>query len=349
MNYYIILLIVFFLITLSFNYMQPKHFIEKNKYYLIAIMILLTLFLILRDTSVGIDTDNYRNIFDYCRKLDFIELWSFERHEIGFKYYTKILSIFNSYYLYLSITSILSMIGAYFFIKDNSKNYFESLLIFIAFNFYGYYFGILRQVLALSFILYSIKYVKDRKLWKFLLFVFLAFLFHRTALIFIPVYFLYNIKLNKKLLICWGSLISVFLLFKKYILQIALQYLITPGALDGKAGNGYIMLIFLIGLSLVLYFYQDKLIKQDKNNQIFINMIFVACLIQTISTIYGNAYRLTLYYAFAIIPIIPNTILVIENKKIQIILRVLMILSLSLYFAYMTFKLINYVPYQFIF
>ncbi len=347
MNYYLILLFIFYLVSICYYFKKGKKLDKKKKYY-IAIIILLTVFLVLRDPSVGIDTRNYKSIFDFSHRLDFIELFSHERHEIGFKYYTKILSVFNSYYIYLAITAVLSMIGVYYFIKDNSKNYFESFLIFICFNFYGYYFGILRQVLAISILLYAIKYVRKKEVWKFLSAVVIASMFHRTALVFIPVYFVRNVRITNKMVYIWGGLISIFLIFRKFILSMILSFY-TPGALDGKAGNGYIMLIFLIGLSLVAFYYRRALYRQSNKNILFVNMIFIATLIQTISTIYGNVYRVTLYYAFAMIPLIPNIIFCIKEKKIQLGLRIAMNVSLIAYFAYMTFKLINYVPYKFVF
>ncbi|MBQ8472246.1 MAG: EpsG family protein [Bacilli bacterium] len=350
MNYYFILLLILIEITLLIFLTKKVPKLDENKKYFTIIFIFLVLFLVLRSPSVGVDTDNYKKIFEYCHEVDFLKLFTHGRHEVAYKYYCKFIStIYNNYSFFLMVTSVLSMIGVYYFIKDNSKNYLNSLLIFITFNFYGYFFGILRQSLAISILLYSLKFVKNRKLLKFLLAVFLASLFHKTALVFLPIYFVYNLKINKKIIITWAVFIGVFLIFKNVILNFIFEYIYKPESLEALSGDGYKMLILLFAVSIASYFYQDKLLKQDKNNQLFINMTFIATIIQVLATIFSTAYRVTLYYSFAIIIVIPNILKLIENKKLRIILTILMYLVLILYFYLMTTKLVNYVEYHFVF
>ncbi len=349
MNYYFILLLIFFLITIFWLIFDKKEKVKQNKKYCLIIFLLLLLFLLLRSDKVGIDNDNYKRIFEYCHRLNFIELFSYERHEIGYKIYNKIISlIYYNFNFFMMVTSIVSMIGVYYFIKDNSKNYMSSFLIFITFNFYGFFFGIYRQVIAISILLYSIKFVKERKLFSFLISVFIATLFHKTAFIFILVYLLYNIKINKKIFIVWVSILVFFLIFRNGIISIILNYIYKPAEVIGQGGGGYKMLIMLFGLSCVCYYFQDKLLKQDANNKLFINMIFFATIIQCLSTVFGNAYRVVLYFSFTMIIVIPNIIEVIKNKKIKGITIALMIISLSLYYYYMTSNLIDYVQYSFL-
>lgn len=350
MNYYFLLLITLFILTIILEFTKKFPEIKKNQKYFLIVFGILVLFLILRAPSVGVDADNYKKIFEYYHNVDFSEMLVRGRHEIGFKYYCKIFSlIFNNYSFFLMVTSILSMIGVYYFIKDNSKNYIQSLYIFITFNFYGYFFGILRQCLAISILLYSLKFIKERKLFPFLLSVFLAFLFHKTALVFLPLYFVYNLKIDKKKLVIWGTLIILFLIFKDYILQFILNYIYRPESLKASTGDGYKMLFLLIGTSIASYFYQDKLLKQDKNNQILINMTFIATLIQVLATIFSTAYRVTLYYSFAIIVLIPKILKAIENNKLRLFLTISMYVVLGLYFYMMTTNLVDYVEYHFIF
>ena len=349
MNYYFILLLLFFLITVFWLIFEEKGKVKQNKKYCLIIFLLLLLFLLLRSDKVGIDNYNYKKIFEYCHRLNFIELFSYGRHEIGYKFYNRIISlIYYDFNFFMMVTSIVSMIGVYFFIRDNSKNYIYSFLIFMTFNFYGFFFGIFRQVIAISILLYGIKFIKERKIFPFLISVFLATLFHKTAFIFILAYPLYNIKINKTILIAWICMISLFLIFKNNIINIILNYIYKPADVIGQGGGGYKMLIMLFVLSCVCYYMQDKLLKQDKSNRLFINMIFLATIIQCLSTVFGNAYRVTLYFSFAMIIVIPNIIEVIKKREIKNILTILMIISLSVYYYYMTSNLINYVQYSFL-
>lgn len=349
MNYYFILLLLFFLITVFWLIFDEKGKIKQNKKYCLIMFSLLLLFLLLRSDKVGIDNYNYKEIFEYCHRLNFIELFSYGRHEIGYKFYNRIISlIYYNFNFFMMITSIVSMIGVYFFIRDNSKNYIYSFLIFITFNFYGFFFGIFRQVIGISILLYGIKFIKERKLFLFLISVFLATLFHKTAFIFVLAYPLYNIKINKTILIVWICIFGLFLIFRNSIISIILNYIYKPAEVIGQSGGGYKMLIMLFALSCVCYYMQDKLLKQDESNRLFINMIFLATIIQCLSTVFGNAYRVTLYFSFAMIIVIPNIIEVIKKREIKNFLIILMIISLSVYYYYMTSNLINYVQYSFL-
>lgn len=349
MNYYLLLLIFVILLTIILYYVKGPKFIKNNKRYLIIILVVLITFLIIRDTSVGVDSDNYLKIFNYAHKKSFLELFSYGRHEIGYKYYAKIISmIWNNYWFFLSVTSIVSMVGLYYLIEGNSDNYFDSLMIFICFNFYGFYFGILRQVIAISILLYSIRFIKQKKIILFIISVIVASLFHKTAFVFLPAYFLFDFKLNKLKVSIWATITTLFLIFRKNILNFILTYIYKPASLDAVSGGGYKMLVFLFVLSLVAYYFKDKLIKNNRVNQLFINMVFVSTIIQTISTIFSNTYRVSLYYVFAIIPLIPNIISLIKNNRNRLLLKSVMYISLVCYYLYVTINLINYVEYKFI-
>ena len=343
------LLVAFYILTLLSIKKYGFQKVKTSKKYYMTIFLLLILFLVLRSDKVGIDNNNYKSIFQYCHDLNFIDVFSYERHEIGYKYYNKIISlIYYNFNFFMIITAILSMIGVYYFIKNNSKNYVYSLLIFITFNFYGFFFGIYRQVLAISILLCSLKFVKERQLKKFILTVFLASLFHKTALIFLIVYILPKIKINDILVRVWILLTLLFLIIKSSIIQFILGYIYKPAEATGISGGGYKMLLLLFILSLVCYYYQKNLLKQDKNNIIFINMIFVATMIQCLSTVFGNAYRMTLYFSLAMIIIIPNILEIIKSKELKRFAVIMMFICLTVYYYYTTTNLINYVSYEFI-
>src|SRR5699024_12644470 len=54
-----------------------------------------------------------------------------------------------------------------------------------------------RQQLAIAIVVYSLKYIFDNKLYKFLLFTLLASTFHIIAFIVLPFYFLFHYSKNR--------------------------------------------------------------------------------------------------------------------------------------------------------
>lgn len=214
MNYYFLLLLFLIILTICWGKIVGFDNLKQNKKYLVIIFLILTLFLALKSKGVGVDAKSYQKIFYDISKLSFLDVYNYDRYEIGYKYFCKIISmIWNNYQFFLCIVSIIEMVGFYYFIKNYSKNYIFSLFIFVTFDTYIFTFGILRQAISLSLLLLSIKFLKENKFIKYAALVIFSSLFHKTALIFILLYPLKYIKLNKKNNDCFfnSSIIIIFL------------------------------------------------------------------------------------------------------------------------------------------
>lgn len=349
MNYYLWLICLISLITLLCKI--EKIDIKTNKNYLLFICIILTLFLGFRANHVGLDMKNYEDFFNLASNSSFSYLFKNVQFELGFKIYTKIISLFfNNYSIFIFITSLLSMIGVYDFIKENSKNYFASIYLFITFNFYIYLFCTLRQVLAISILLLSTRFIKSKDFRKFILLVLLATLFHKTAIVFSIVYFIPYIKLTKEKInyFCIGALILF--LIKNPLIDFftSVFYSQYENYMD-TSGTGYTTLFLFFGLLIGIIYIFKNFKLSEKNNQLFIGMLMITIPLQILATTQGLIARLTLYFSISILILIPN---VLENEKNENFKNVLYFFYyVSLFFFYYFEILGNtmYVPYQFLF
>lgn len=105
-------------------------------------------------------------------------------------------SLVNAKFLFL--IACLIYIPVFKFIYDYSENPFMSTMIYLAFGFFGYSLGIFRQMIAISICLMGFKYVLERKLYYYIIFILLAMTFHTTAIIMLPMYWLNKINLENK-------------------------------------------------------------------------------------------------------------------------------------------------------
>lgn len=129
------------------------------------------------------------------------------------------------------LASILTLLPLYFaFIKD-SKYPFFSLFVYIAFNYYLSSFNIMRQMLAISWVLLALVYYKRENQekndsWRVAAFSLIAIMFHYTAIIIIPIFVLTNItqKYGNWLLIQFGSLLAGILL-GPFLFSLATRFL----------------------------------------------------------------------------------------------------------------------------
>ena len=178
-----------------------------------ALLILaLSFFYGFRSINVGTDTLSYNNIF-YDIKQNFY---------FGVKFYEPLYVLLNvfcysicgDFNFFLTIVGLIIFTNTIISINAISKNKLISYFCFVGIGFYFQSFNIIRQWLALSFILVGLIFLlKKNKDYLFVVFVLIAFCFHKSALI-AGVFLLFrNIKFEYKTFLFFliGSSILIFL------------------------------------------------------------------------------------------------------------------------------------------
>jgi transmembrane protein EpsG len=178
-------------------------FYKKSKYSFFGNIIALSILFLLsvfRDISVGTDYQYYENMFRVIGEHSFSD-WKSQlilvKKEFGWYYMNKIFYNSGTFFLYsLCFYSIM-----YFFIfKTILEKSSIPLLSILLYFFCGYYFAsmnIMRQAFVFSFFFYSIRFIIQGKFWKYTLVLLLSSLFHMSALILIPLYFIREFKWSK--------------------------------------------------------------------------------------------------------------------------------------------------------
>lgn len=310
-----------------------------NKIYLICLFVCLFLFLILKDYNYYPDHDNYLKVFNLTYSKGLIYMIQNYKlsfgYEIGYVIYNGIVTLFTSnYFVYLIITSVITLIGYFYFIKNNSNNYFFSILIFMSLGFYSMNFYILRSSIAVSIMLFSLKYLKERKILKYMLLTLLASSFHQTMLVFIPLYFLLNIDYNKYFMIFFSVITLFIFIFKNTLISILIDRIYPYYKNQNIFTNGgYKLLLLLVILFGIICLYKKKLINQNKDNKFYINMLMYGIFFQVLATSFGPINRITTYLTTSLIILIPNFLSLLKNTKWYKYINVFTIICLLLIFT----------------
>jgi len=187
-------------------------------------------------------------------------------------------------------------------------------MVFWLFSYNG-----LRQAIAIAIIFYSLSFIKKRKKIAFFITVLFAMLFHKSAIIAAPLYFLYSEKERKKeqryLIYTVTGIILSLLFFQLVAMKFGYQgYLNSQYAnLDANkktfAALGIIeQLIFIIPF----FIWRKKLINAEKFNRFYFNTLIVFLFVQLLTFKIVIAIRLVFYFELVIIPI---SIEFIKNKS----------------------------------
>ena len=139
-------------------------------------------------------------------------------------------------------------------------------------------FSGLRQAIAIGITALSFNFIKEKKPVQFILLVILASLFHKSAIVFLAMYPIYNIKLDK-----FGKVMSIVVLGIVYFARVKifniamsiLGYTIAPDM------NGSILLFIFYTMIYIL-----AMLCETPGNKVEIgarNMFYVACITNNIN------------------------------------------------------------------
>ena len=219
---------------LSSFFMEIASFFSKKNNKLLKILFVILGILILaivsgiRDYSIGTDTLNYNLVYNYAHNsVNIIQYCNSLKHVNGTEYGFSILSYLvakvglNPHGFYF-ICQLLIAINVYLALDKMSENLSVTLgWMTYCFMFYTSSFNILRQMIALSFILLGIAYLYKNKMIKAMVLLGLACLFHTSSIIgvfiFLTGYCVLKIKSKKKLVLAISIIVIMIILLPNII------------------------------------------------------------------------------------------------------------------------------------
>ena len=285
-----------------------------------------------RGFGIGTDTINYSWIFDSCGALSFSELFGYYI-EPGYSFLNKLVFVLTgSYRVLLIVNAIIIMWGIRNVILKLSVNKIMSIYLFIAIGYFCSAMNVMRQYIAVVFVLNAfIAVLHNQKKWKILLNCMLAMLFHTSAILMIAViigyYILYNDKIKNgfglRALACGVG--AVLLLFLDKIISLIpfvnYDYLATGGGYKYSIFNFSFLLkiICIVMCFIILKISKDKIDKQELKTLRFCNyLMIVSCFINFASINFNMFTRFNLYFTIMLIIFIPALFkrLPIKEKKL---------------------------------
>ncbi len=261
----------------------------------------------------------------------------------------KFLFMFNAPFQYFTLVSAMITIGIKMFTyyKDSKYPVFSLLLFFIPAYFIADS-GHMRQALGMAVCLFSYKFVKERKLFWYLLCLYVAVGFHKSSSIFLPVYWLVLIPMNSRKIL-WAIVICVILSpFKIYNSFSGFLQSLTPqdisngfeGYIDyeDKASsfsdavmimNAIMLIVFDKAASKKIYYYEYM-----RNI-----MVFGVCLYFIMRDNPVFATRLVGPYIGFSALVIPNIIASIEeNARKKMLHSFFIVFTVFYYFVFVSFQ-----------
>lgn len=294
----------------------------------------------IRDISVGVDTSRYiarYMVFGDCSWENIFLLAKYYSFEYGFAILCKLLNLVSRDYRFFLILSSLWI--AFFLIKAISKySVFPtlSILIYVCWGYWAASMNTIREMMIIPLLYISIQMAQERKLWSFLIIVFISSLIHTVGLVFLIIYPLCNLKITIRT-ISITSIISVLVGLGGY------RYL---GGILARTSFGWYFnaetstsgvntLVLLIAMIFVCHVLKEDLYEIDSNIDIWMLFILFGIVSTSIGMSIGVFARVTRIFLMSNMFVFPDIYLVMKKKGLGFSsLLVLVILLLFYYFRY---------------
>ena len=225
----------------------------------------------------------------------------------GYVLFQKLVHIFtDNYQVYLIIVAIIIFGSLAYFIYDNSDDLVFSYIMFSCLFYSFFAITGIRQALATALIVFiGFHFIKERNLRGFLLVAILAYMLHKSAIVFVPFYFLAIKKIT------WNYII-VITIGAAFFLSLGQHFVLTMGALLGydrdtvyqASTSGYTVAILLVALGVSVFHKQVQMYSISKKSEI--NATIIAGLLTLFTLVDQSVMRVQQYYALFIMLSIPN-------------------------------------------
>ena len=241
--YFLVIFII--LLFLAFKEYSGEYIDPRILYTICFIQIILIGF----RKDVGPDYGSYKGIFSYSYIYDYSTIFlsnipfsNSPKLGIEWLYILMnkiVLDLGLPFYVVTLLVAIISLTLVYKFLIKNSD--YPTLLLLLGFipGMLISTGGQMRQSVAGGIMFYSFIFIKERKLWKYFICVFLAAGFHTSAWATLPLYWLVRIPMNKFLiffLVLGSMILSPFRIYEQ--LGVFLNF-IAGGSSISDGVNGY--------------------------------------------------------------------------------------------------------------
>jgi hypothetical protein len=297
-----------FLLLVKENFPHQQKFSNKTLLLLCLFLVFITIF-------------RSSNFADYSNYLLFYQRKGENRFEPTAKIFRFLSPNFT---VFLFLYAFFALWIKFIAIRENSKNIIFSILTLLSTTFILHDLIQMRVSCAIAIFLYSIRFIKKRQFFHYLMLILLATSFHYSALVFLLCYFLDPEKLNSYFWIfalCLSNFLglahisTVEILFKMLPVESYVALTLQNSVNTGDVNLFAIPRLLNICLLIILFFYSKKIQKYDGLFIIKIKIYAISLLLlPLLLTLPVLAGRISQMLGTVVILLLPDLIYTLKDK-----------------------------------
>lgn len=191
--------LIFYYLILTIAFFEVYRDRKSSKYFAIFFAVYLIFWATIK-YNIGADYTTYLKIFFAINKdnlFDYHTLWESDDVEPSFILICKIVGDLGLEFHWVLFFYGFVSIGLKTYMYYNHSPYpFVSLMLYFMPLYFFEDMGQIRQGLSIAITFYSFIFILKRKLVYFLITIFIGYFFHKTAVIFLPAYWIAKLRIN---------------------------------------------------------------------------------------------------------------------------------------------------------
>lgn len=315
--YYILLILLPFL-----GYITAKLFPSKlqNIIFLSSSAVILTFVSSIR-YGIGADYFSYRKIYEQMSQVNIYQLLVSSPVEPLYSLLQKIVFLLGgNYILFLTVISLFIHAVIMWFIYRFSKLPWLSVYLYISLQFFAHSMNLLRQSISVCFFMLAYPHLKNRKFLPYCTLLLIGSLFHKSALLMIPFYFILSIRDSKKFVTITFFIFILFYCFSDKAILLLTTYIFPEYAsyLDSIfwRGNSFLYAIFPILYLLFIQWTKNCIVSQTTRT-LYYHSAFFTCLNWVLITKHFILERTTIYFFILSLIILPDIAISIAQTDLS--------------------------------
>lgn len=238
---------------------------EKTDKLVVTFFFLAYLLLIcIRHVRVGIDTTEYVFRFYIIKDYEWGDLFNYSEagSEPAFLVLNKFVSMFGDERLLIIACGCLSIIPIIYLYRNEAEDGILCVSFFLVSLLFGFFFSGLRQGITIGLAVPAYYMAKNKRLLPFILFVALAFCFHRSGIMIALIYPVYYANITTKWLLFVVPAMIVIFVFRESFMELIFNVLGEDkysiyNDITGTSGQGALTALFVI-MSVYSYIILDE-------------------------------------------------------------------------------------------
>ena len=194
MIYYSLFIILSFLSFVEMITNKDNKYVLMSLFWFISILLF---FLVALREGIGYDFYGYKYFYDLITNSGLNVIVTSVTYNIE-PLFVVISKISPKFEVMIFLMAVIGVLFKILFINKHCDKKMICLLLYFTGVYLNFDMGVIRQGAAISVFLFSIQYIKERNLFKYLVVIFVACAFHVSSLFFLPLYFIGDRKIERR-------------------------------------------------------------------------------------------------------------------------------------------------------